>query len=154
MKRFEFPLQRVADWREKQLVLEEVKLERLNAELRILDARRTALDTQQAASDRAVLQARTVASEELHRLDDFRRYAKNQRSLIAGQRTQAERKIDEQRTTLLEARRNLELLRRLHSKRLAGWKLEFNRELEQQAAEAHLSRTHTVMEEGPRFAQE
>jgi flagellar biosynthesis chaperone FliJ len=148
VRRFEFPLQRVADWREKQLTLEEVKLERLNAEVKILDARRAALDTQQAASDRGVLRTSTIASEELHRLHDFRRYAKNQRALIAGQRAQAEGRIEEQRTRLLEARRNLELLKRLRSKKLAAWSLEFSRELEQNAAEAHLSRMHMAFEEG------
>ncbi len=154
MKRFEFPLQRVADWREKQLTLEEMKLERLNGDLSLLDGRRRALDTEQTAADRAVLQARTVTSEELQRLDAFRRYATNQRALIAGQRAQAERLIAEQRTKLLEARRNVELLKRLHGKRLAAWKLEFNREIEQLAAESHLSRIHTAMAEAPRLAQE
>ena len=149
MRRFEFPLQRVADWREKQLAIEEVKLERLNAELRILDARRIALDSEQAACDRQVLRAGTVTAGELHLLDSFRRYAKNQRTLIAGQRTSAEVKIGEQRTALLEARRNLELLKRLRGKRLAAWQREFNLELEQQAAEAHISRIRGARETGP-----
>ena len=73
---------------------------------------------------------------------------------IAGQRTQTERQITEQRTRLLEARRNVELLKRLRSKRLAAWKLDFNREIEQLAAEAHLSRIHTAIDEVPRLAQE
>src|SRR5438105_83189 len=103
MKRFEFPLQRVADWREKQLTLEEIKLERLNADLSILDARRRALDTEQAAVDRTVVRA-TVSAEELQHIDAFRRYARNQRTLIAAQRAQAERLIAEQRTKLMEAR--------------------------------------------------
>ena len=34
------------------------------------------------------------------------------------------------------------------------WTREFDRELETIAAEVYLSRTHTSMDDGPRFAQE
>ena len=75
MKRFEFPLERVMQWREKQVSLEESRLERLNSELTILDARRRSLDQEQIQSARAVVEASSVTAAQLESIDLFRRYA-------------------------------------------------------------------------------
>jgi hypothetical protein len=154
MKRFEFRLERVVAWREEQLDVEECRLHQFQAELRNLEARRAALESEEATSAGALVRAAALTAEDLHREDQFRRYAARQRELIAAQKTATERKINEQRARVLEARKNLELLKRLRAKRLATWTADFARELEQQAAEAHLTRTHTVIADGPRFAHE
>jgi hypothetical protein len=154
MKRFEFRLERVAAWREEQLALEESRLHQFQAELRSLEARRAALESEEAASARALVTAASLTAEDLHREDQFRRYAARQRELMAAQKTVTERKINDQRARVLEARQKVELLKRLRAKRLAAWAAEFDRELEQQAAEAHLTRTQTVIADGPRLAHE
>jgi hypothetical protein len=137
MKRFEFRLERVAAWREEQLELEESRLHQFQAELRNLEARRAALESEAAASARALVRAASLTAEDLHREDQFRRYAARQRELIAAQKTAAERKIQDQRARVLEARKKFELLKRLRAKGLAAWTADLDRELEQQAAEAH-----------------
>lgn len=154
MKRFQFPLDRVLDWREKQLEIEESRLERLTAELHILDSRREGLDTQQRESDLSVTRSNLFSASDLQSIDSFRRYAARERTIIAAQRVKIEQQIEQQRARLLEARRNFELLRRVREKRLGEWKHEFDRELDQQAAESYLSRIQTAIDDGPRFAQE
>jgi hypothetical protein len=140
MKRFEFRLERVAAWREEQLELEESRLHQFQGELQHLEARREALESEEAASARALVTAASLSAEDLHREDQFRRYAARERELIALKKTATERSINEQRTRVLEARKKLELLKRLRARRLAAWTAELDRELEQQASEGHLSR--------------
>jgi len=140
MKRFEFRLDRVVAWREEQLDLEESRLHQFQAELQHLEARRTALDSEEAASANALVRVAAVSAEDLHQEDRFRRYAAHERELIALKKTATERSINEQRARVLEARKKLELLKRLRARRLAAWTADLDRELEQQAAEAHLSR--------------
>jgi hypothetical protein len=137
MKRFEFRLDRVAAWREEQLELEESRLHLLQGELQHLEARRAALDSEEAASAHALVRAASLTAEDLHREDRFRRYAARERELIALKKTATERSINEQRARVLEARKKLELLKRLRAKRLAAWTADLDRELEQQAADAH-----------------
>jgi flagellar export protein FliJ len=142
MKRFEFRLERVVAWRDEQLDVEESRLHQFQAELQNLETRRTALESEKASAARALVHAACVSAEDLYRQDRYLRYAGRQRELIAGQKATAERNIAEQRTRVLEARKKLELLKRLRARRLAAWTAEHDRDLEQQAAEAHLIRTH------------
>ena len=145
MKRFEFRLERVVAWREEQLAVEEAQLHQLQAESASLDARRLALDVEQAAAARALVRAATITAQDLHSEDGFRRYAARERERIAVQKTETERRIVDQRKRVLEARKKVELLNRLRAKRQASWIVEFERELEQQASEAHLVRTHRAV---------
>ena len=124
--------------------MEESGLHRLHSELRVLDGRRAALESEQAASRRAIVAAQEISADSLHQHDAFRRYAARQHAILAAERTATERKIEVQLGKVLEARRKLELLKRLRAKRLAAWTADLDRELEQQAAEAHLSRIHTA----------
>ncbi len=154
MKRFDFPLQRVMDIREKQVAIEEAKLARLNAEVEILDARRAALDSEDTRVSQSIVSATAISSADLAAMDSFRRYLKAQRAAVEQQREDAGRRTAQQREALLEARRRFELLGRLREKARHEWTREFDRELETIAAEVYLSRTHTSMDDGPRFAQE
>src|SRR6516164_9979249 len=113
MKRFDFRLDRVVAWREEQLDLEESRLHQFQAALQHLEARRTVLDSEEAASANALVRVAAVSAEVLHQEDRFRRYAARERKLIALKKTATERSINEQRARVLEARKKLELLKRL-----------------------------------------
>src|SRR5947209_1542707 len=130
MKRFDFPLQRVMDIREKQVAIEEAKLGRLNAEAQILDARRAALDSEEARVAQSIVSAAVISSADLAAIDSFRRYLKVQRAAVEQQREDAGRRTAQQREALLEARRRFELLGRLREKARQEWTREFDRELE------------------------
>ncbi|MBV8842945.1 MAG: hypothetical protein JO307_09050, partial [Bryobacterales bacterium] len=57
MRKFSFPLARILDWRRTQAGIEEMKLSRLQAELRDLEARIAHARQEQADSERDLLQS-------------------------------------------------------------------------------------------------
>ena len=140
MKRFDFPLERVREWREKQLAVEEAKLERLFAELGAIAAARVELDAEQARNEQMVVQSSGVTASDLQALDGFRRYVKAERARIENLRADCDKRIKEQRAAILEARRRYELLARLKQRSLRLWTAGMNRELEASAAEAYLAK--------------
>jgi flagellar export protein FliJ len=140
MKRFDFPLERVREWREKQVAVEEAKLERLFAELSAIAAARAELDAEQARNEQLVVQAGGVTASDLQALDGFRRYVKAERGRIETLRADCSKRIEQQRAAILEARRRYELLGRLKQRSLRLWTAEMNRELEANAAEAYLAK--------------
>lgn len=154
MKRFDFPLQRVMDIREKLVAMEEARLEALHGELRVLDARRAALESEEARMAQSVISASTISSSDLVAADAFRQHLKDQRVAVKEQRQDTERRTSKQREVLLEARRRYELLGRLRKKAREQWTRDFDKELETIATESYLRRTHTCIDEGPRFAHE
>jgi len=140
VKRFEFPLERVRQWRDEQASIEESKLEQLFTALRAVDARRSSLDREQAVNQQAVLTASSVPAVELAALDKFLEHGKRQRQILAGQRAECERLLEAQRQRVMEARRNFQLLDKLKQRRRTAWQADFDRELEAQAAESYLAR--------------
>ena len=140
MKRFDFPLERVREWREKQAAVEEAKLERLFGELSAIASARAELDAEQARNEQMVVQSAGVSASDLQALDGFRRYVKAERARIENLRADCDKRIDEQRAVILDARRRYELLGRLKQRSLRLWTAEMNRELEARAAEAYLAK--------------
>jgi flagellar biosynthesis chaperone FliJ len=140
MKRFEFSLERVREWREKRVSIEEARMERLVAELQAVEARRVELERECERNESAVIRAPSVASSELRAIDDFRRYVRAQRRVLANARSDCERKMEDQRQRIVEARREAELLDKLKHRRLRAWKHEFDKEIESQAADAYLAK--------------
>lgn len=140
MKRFDFPLERVREWREKQVAVEEAKLERLFRELEAITAARAELEAEQARNEQMVVQSAGVTASDLQALDGFRRYVKAERARIENLRADCNKRIEEQRAAILEARRRYELLARLKQRSLRLWTAEMNRELEANAAEAYLAK--------------
>src|SRR5580698_1132660 len=75
MKKFQFPLQRVLDWRQVQARLEESKLESLYAERRAIDSEITRLLGERERSDRLVAEGNGATGEDLAALSAFRRFS-------------------------------------------------------------------------------
>lgn len=140
MKRFDFPLERVREWREKQAAVEEAKLERLLGELSAIEAARAELDREQDRNEQMIVRAEGVTALDLRALDGFRRYAKAERGRFENLRADCLKRIDAQRAVIMEARRRFELLDRLKQRNLRAWTADLNRELEANAAEAYLAR--------------
>lgn len=140
MKRFEFPLERVRQWREKQASIEEARMERLLAELQSVEARRAELEHERSSNELAVIRARSADSSELQAIEGFRRYVRAQHRVLSNARADCERKIEEQRQRIIEARREAQLLDKLKERRLTAWRIEFDKDIEAQAAEAYLAK--------------
>ena len=139
MKAFRFPLAKVLHWRRVQLELEENKLKRLTAALAQLDRSGAELA---AASIRAEMAVRTwspLAGRDLAALAGFRAHVRDQERTLAVRRTECLRQIATQQDAMLAARRRCRLLERLEERQLHDWRLLSSREIEQLAAESHLS---------------
>jgi flagellar export protein FliJ len=145
MKKFDFRLERVRQWREKQISIEEARLERLFAESAAIHSRIAELEREQQRNEASVTRATGVEAVELEAIDAFRRHAKIQRRLLAEQQAGCARRIETQRAALMEARRKFELLNQLKQRKLHLWTAEFDRDLEAQAAESYLARWNAAM---------
>jgi flagellar export protein FliJ len=140
MKRFDFPLARVRDYRRQQLEIEEAKLQKLRAERLKLEAESSLLE-KEAACTRSSLMV-TTSAEAMH-LVAADRYL---RHLAAAQKRQAEKLADwqararKQDAAVVEARRGVRLMEKLEEKQLLKWKAEADREQENLSSELYLAR--------------
>jgi flagellar export protein FliJ len=140
MTRFHFRLQRVLEWREKQLELEDIRFKRQIAQIAGLDQARAEL---QSAGLQAELQLRSSASvsgRDLSDLAGFRRYVQTRGRELAARRAEAQKQLEAQQSIMLEARRRCRLLERLKDRRLSEWQTARDRELDQLASESFLAR--------------
>lgn len=143
MKRFHFGLERVRQWRDKQVALEEARLERLFAEKAMLEDQRTNLKREALESATAVKSARSITAAELARADDFNRYVIAQRAVLAAKLSNCDSRIAQQQRTVMEARRQFELLEKLKSNQWQKWNTELNREIEAEAGDLYLAKWST-----------
>ncbi len=140
MKRFNFPLDRVRRWRLEQLNVEELKLQQLRAELEGLAASKRLIQDELTQAQGQVLgQAYTQASE-LETLDSFRIHIRGRVRDLENREWERGVKLIEQRTKVIEARRQFELLEQLRKKSFGAWKTAMDKEQEDLAAELFLGR--------------
>lgn len=139
MKKFDFALERVREWRQEQVGLEVTQLEMLYAAARKIGERRVELDRDQERNETAVLRADSVDGMSLRALDEYRKYARYHRSILDRERAESDGLIAAQRERLLLAQRNAKLLEKLKQRQFAVWQAQFDRALEEQASESFLA---------------
>ena len=139
MKRFTFPLSRVLDWKHTQASIEEIKLERLHAELCAIDAREALLKEERAKSEKALLAGPVATGFELAALDAFQRYTEAERTRIARARADCGRRIAAQLAVVNGKRRDVRLLEKLKERRLKTWQAKLGRETDRYADEVYLA---------------
>jgi flagellar export protein FliJ len=139
MKRFSFPLDRVLSWRRTQQRLEEVKLEGIHAEVRLIDAQAAALEGEWNA-----LQLLPVpggfSSLELAARDQFRKHLTREQQRLADVRRAVEKRLDDQKNELTRKRRDVKLLEKIRQRRWEAWNRAATNEIDLQAAESALFR--------------
>jgi hypothetical protein len=139
MKRFAFPLDRVRRWRAEQASLEELKLQQYRAEAERLAGKKRALEAEASQSVREVLAQASIEAIQLTMLESYGLHLRRRILELANLQREAENKVHEQRLRVLEARRQFELLDRLHQKAWAEWRAAWNKEQEELAAELFLA---------------
>lgn len=142
MRRFQFRLESVLNWRKTQLELEEDKLERLFAEQRRIEESLASLEQDRAAAGRQVLDAPVVEATQLQALEEHRAHLARRKQLLLAERGGCAQRIQTQRGCVLKAERNLRLLENLKERRLEEWRAETDREQEALAGEAFLAQWH------------
>jgi len=149
MKSFQFPLQRVLDWRTLRMRTEEEKLASLQHKLAAILHRDSALTEAELKSGARLLQLIGIDGSDLRALAAFQLRMRKERTVLKAERAQCEAQISEQRQRLLKARRDCRALEQLKDKRKRTWTAQLDREIEDTAAEAYLSQwARAEMERG------
>jgi flagellar biosynthesis chaperone FliJ len=143
MKPFRFRLEKVLAWRHTELELEQYRTKRLAVELEETERARAQLAVDRTAAEQAVLRAASIDGAALAAHDAYLARLERQERELERRRLEQERRLNEQHQRLMEARRRLRLLERLKTRRQEEWLAEWNRELENFAAESHLARWNT-----------
>jgi hypothetical protein len=141
MKRFEFPLETVRRWRLERAGIEELKLRQILSEKQMLAVTKGQIQSEMAQTLRQVLGRPSMQSLDLESLDSFRLYTRGRIRDLEDQERKCEARIVEQRTKVLEARRQFELLERLRQKAIQEWRAAGNKEQEEMAAELFLAKS-------------
>jgi len=140
VKRFEFRLQQVLEWREKQLELEDARLKQQIAGIASLDQASAGLASAGLQAERQLRSSAAVSGQDLAALAGFRQHIRMRSREIAERRAEALKQLAAQQKVMLEARRRCRLLERLKERRLSEWQAESDRELDALASESFLAR--------------
>ena len=139
MRRFAFSLETALRWRLTKLETEEANLRGLLVEL--ADLEQSARDLERSGiNQREHVQSGEASPAEREGLADYLHWSAAERTRLLAAATDCRTRIAGQRSALLEARRNYELLAKLKSQRRHEWDLAFAKELDEMASEACLSR--------------
>jgi flagellar export protein FliJ len=140
MKRFEFRLQKVLEWREKQLEIEDARYKQQMAGIAALDRARAGIEAAGVQAEMQLRSERAVSGQDLAALAGFRLHVRTRAIEIAAQRAEAQKRLEAQQLVMLEARRRCRLMERLKERRLAEWQTACYRELDDLASESFLAR--------------
>ena len=140
MKKFEFRLGRVLEWRRRQAELEELKLTQLLAEAQRLEDARRALEETRLQSQREIVTNPSPSAQDLWLLRDYLSDAKRQEHGLLQQLAEQLRRVEAQRLRTMEARQRREALEKLKQGRYDEWRREAEKEMESLASEAFLAR--------------
>jgi flagellar export protein FliJ len=140
MKRFEFRLARVRDFRRRQLEMEEAKLDALRAERQQIEAESLRLENEVAGTRISLMVTGSVEAQELVAADQYLHSLAIERKRQAAKLADWQQRTVKQQQAMVEARRGLRLLEKLEEKQLRLWKEEADREQENLSAELYLVR--------------
>jgi flagellar biosynthesis chaperone FliJ len=139
MTGFHFSLEKALDLRRLQLELEESKFQQQAAALLELDRIREGMQASRAYAESQVRTGGSALGFDLAALGAFRLHVQAKEKDLAQRRLAGEKKLEERRNAMLEARRRCRLLEKLKERRKAEWDAAFSRELEAVAAESFLA---------------
>jgi hypothetical protein len=139
MARFQFRLARVLDWYQERCRLEENRLRVLaelaaRAESEILLHRKEVL-----AHQTEVIQSESLHAFELTALSSFCHQAKKREAQLSEHWKNSKLSLENQRKVVLTAQQRLQLVEKLHDRRLGEYQYQEARELEELASESHLA---------------
>jgi flagellar export protein FliJ len=140
MKNFQFPLARVMDWRRTRARVEEAALEKLYAELRALEIAAAQIRDDQSQAENKLYSAPAVTGAELAGLGDFKRWVKTECTRLEQAAAACQKRVAVQMEQVVLKRRDLRLLEQLHDRKLAEWKKDLAKEIDQQAEELNLGK--------------
>jgi len=140
MKRFQFRLARVRDFRRQQLEVEEAKLEVLRAERQQIEEGSLRLENEATGTRNSLMVIGSVEAQDLVAADRYLRFLAIEMKRQAAKMADWQGRTAKQQQAMVEARRRVRLLEKLEEKQLRLWKEEADREQENLSAELYLAR--------------
>lgn len=134
MKRFEFRLQRVLEWRDKRLEIEREKQRMLIAELAAIDSSIREHEEARNAPYDGVMTGLDLAA-----LQQFRDRLERELVQLAQRRHECSIRVAQQNEAVVVAHRDVRLLERLRENMLQRWQRAADLELDQIASETFLA---------------
>jgi flagellar export protein FliJ len=139
MSGFRFSLEKALDLRRLQLQLAEARFQQQAAALLELDLNRREMRTSRTDAEAQVRDGRQSQGRDLTALGTFRVRVQGEEKDLAQRYAEGERKLEDRRAAMLEARRRCRLLERLKERRSSEWNAARGREIEELAAESFLA---------------
>lgn len=139
MKKFDFSLARVLEWRRTRVTVEESRLGRLHLELRGLESRVAMARQQQCHSEKMLFQAASITGAELLAFDAHKRFLASECDRLHGLASNCRQRIAAQMQVIVQAHRDVRLLERLHDHQRAAWQAGLSKEIDLEADELHLA---------------
>lgn len=139
MRRFQFSLQAAMAMRERAVEAAENALRLVQEEWNANQRKQQELVDEVRAAELAVRTAPVDPADYLA-LDRFRAASQRRRLRLAQEATGIGKRLNERRAAWQDAERDRTLLVRLKEKALSRWQLEYDKEQQQLAEEAYLSR--------------
>jgi flagellar export protein FliJ len=140
VKRFEFPLARVRDFRQRQLESEEVKLQVLLAERQALASESARLAKEASETRLSLMVTGSAESQDLSAMDSYLRHLAEEKKRHALKVIEWQGRAAKQQQAVVEARRRLRLMEKLEARRYVEWKAALDREQENLSSELYLAR--------------
>jgi len=140
MKRFQFRLARVRDFRRQQFEVEEAKLEVLRAERQQIEEESLRLENEATGTRNSLMVIGSVEAQDLVAADRYLRFLAIEMKRQAAKMADWQGRTAKQQQAMVEARRRVRLLEKLEEKQLRLWKEEANREQENLSSELYLAR--------------
>lgn len=139
MSGFRFSLEKALDLRRLQLQLAEAAFQRQAAALLALDRDREELRISRADAEAQVRDGRPAQGRDLAALGAFRLHVQAKQKELALRYAEGQKKLEECRAAMLEARRRCRLMENLRERRRLDWETARSRELEALAGESFLA---------------
>ena len=139
MKAFAFRLEKVLEWRQKELGLAEAEFRRRTEAVAAVDRMTTDLATLARRETSAVHAAHPILGGALASLERYHQHVVMREKQLEAKRADCAAQAAEAEKSMLEARRRARLLEKLKGRRLREWQAAASRELEEVASESYLA---------------
>jgi hypothetical protein len=136
MPPFRFRLARVLNWYSKQCAVEESHLHACSAAVLATASEIARLQSTRAAMERETVGSPNPRARDLVALELFREHAKRDEIRLQEEFRKRQQALEAQRAVVEAARRRFRLLDKLRERRLTEYTGEFDKELEELAADA------------------
>lgn len=140
MKSFEFRLERVLRWRGAQLTSEEAKLRRLIEDQALIEQQVHQLRAEKFKIEGSAASLGSLHGNDLATLHGYRLHAASEEMRLREALSRKEREIAVQQRSYREAKQRLRLLEELRKRRLDTWRREWDKEIEEIAADSFMAR--------------